>query len=75
MITLLSGIKTFFRQCLYALTFFACMLILAEWLVPGAVSPFLDPVPIVIIALALLGALALRKKGARHELDRSSNLW
>lgn len=50
-----AHLRFFFRQCAYALAFFSLIAVIAEYLVPGSVAPFLDPVPVSIIALVLLG--------------------
>ena len=49
-----THVRFFFRQCVYALACFSFFCIVGEWLVPGSVSPFIDPVPLAILALLLL---------------------
>lgn len=54
-------LKAFLRQCMYALTFFVTTVLAAEFLAPASVTPFLDPVPLTILVLALLSADAMRR--------------
>jgi hypothetical protein len=49
-----NHLRFFLRQCVYALTVFSVITTLGEWIVPGSVSPYLDPIPLVILSLALL---------------------
>ena len=56
---MISHLRFFFRQCTYALGFFAFVAVAAEWLVPGSVSPFLDPVPFALLALILMAGDAM----------------
>jgi hypothetical protein len=49
-----SHLRFFFRQCAYALAFFSVIAIAAEYFVPASVAPFLDPVPVGLIALFFL---------------------
>ena len=65
MMTVLAMIGTVIRQCLYALAFFSVTAILAEWIVPGSVTPFLDPVPLVIASLLLLTIVAFSGRRTR----------
>ena len=58
-----SNLRFFFRQCAYALAFFSFVAILAEWLVPGSVAPFLDPIPVAIISMMLLAFDAMVQSG------------
>jgi len=42
------------RHAAYALSVFVLLILVAEWLVPNSVTPFLDPIPFAIFALVLL---------------------
>ena len=55
-------LKSFLRQSTYALTVFAAVVLLAEYLTPGSVTPFMDPLPVAILALTLLSADAMRRQ-------------
>jgi hypothetical protein len=52
----------FLRHCIYALAAFSVAACAAEFFVPGAVSPFLDPVPFVIGSFILLAADAMFRR-------------
>ncbi|OGL79104.1 hypothetical protein A3E39_02565 [Candidatus Uhrbacteria bacterium RIFCSPHIGHO2_12_FULL_60_25] len=54
-------LKAFIRQCTYALAFFVAIVLVAEFLTPASVTPFLDPVPFAVLAFALLSADAMRR--------------
>lgn len=51
-----------FRHLVYATTFFAACALLFEALVPGSVTPFLDPLPFVILGLTGMAVVAMRPK-------------
>ena len=64
--------KAFLRQCTYALTFFVAIVLIAEFIAPASVTPFLDPVPPAAVALALLSADAMRRTVTPNPWVRSA---
>lgn len=65
-------LKAFIRQCTYALAFFVAIVLVAEFLTPASVTPFLDPVPPAVLALALLSADAMRRTVTPNPCVRSA---
>lgn len=55
-------LKSFLRQSTYALAFFVTLALLAEYFIPGSVTPFVDPLPLAILSLVLLSADAMRRQ-------------
>ena len=41
----------FYRHTVYATACFSAFSILMEWLIPGSVTPYVDPIPFAIFAL------------------------
>lgn len=58
----MSYFARFFRQSVYALTFFTGAALALEFVAPGSVSPFIDPVPLAGLALAALCVTALSRR-------------
>ncbi|HWQ99407.1 MAG TPA: hypothetical protein VN397_01005 [Candidatus Methylomirabilis sp.] len=55
-------LKTFFRHTAYALALFVVVVLTAEFLTPGSVTPFIDPLPLGVVAFAFLSADAMRRQ-------------
>jgi hypothetical protein len=60
--TLINFLKSLLRQATYALMLFVIVALAAESFTPGSVTPFLDLIPLAILALVLLGADAVRRE-------------
>lgn len=54
--------KLFLRQSIYALAFFVTITLVAEFLAPDSVAPFVDPLPFAVLALAGLAADAFGRQ-------------
>lgn len=63
--TFFQQLAFFLRQCVYALASFSLVSLVTEWVIPGSVSPFLDPVPLAACVLVILCLMGLGR--AREE--------
>ncbi|MBD3251601.1 hypothetical protein GF380_04085 [Candidatus Uhrbacteria bacterium] len=58
-------LRVWSAHAIYALAIFGMLLLVMEWVIPGFITPYLDPIPFVMVALIVMTMDAINRHTKR----------